>query len=117
MRTPSNFRSNAAAVIALTIASLTLPTLAHAKRMGGSRAAPSSINRAPAAAPVAAPKAPTAPPASTAPTAAKAAPAAAPAAPAAAAPAAAGPGLGSTLGAAVVTNDAAFTELGADVFW
>ena len=78
MRTTSNFRSNAAAVIALTIASLTVPTLAHAKRMGGSRSAPSSINRAPAAAPAAAPKAPIAPAASTAPTAPKVTPAATP---------------------------------------
>lgn len=84
-----SFRTTAAAVIALTVASLVAPSMAHAKRMGGGKSAPSSFNRTPAAAPAAAAR-PAAPPAAAA------------AAPAAAAPAAAGPGLGSTLGAAVV---------------
>lgn len=40
MRTRLSIRSTTAAVIALSIASMTVPTLAHAKRMGcGARAA------------------------------------------------------------------------------
>lgn len=74
----SSFRGTAAAVIALTVASLAAPSLAHAKRFGGSKLAPTSISRTPATAPAAAAK------------------------PAAAPTAAAGSGLGSTLGAVVV---------------
>ena len=86
MRTRTSFRSTAAAVIALTIASLAVPSLAHAKRFGGSKSAPTSMNRAPATTPPAASKSPAAP----------VGPAAA------AAPARSGPGLGGMLGAAVV---------------
>ena len=83
------------AVIALTVAALATPTLAHAKRMGGSKSRsipPASIGKAPStpAAPVA-PKAPAAPAAAAAP---------APAPTAAAAPAARGPGMMGTMGAA-----------------
>lgn len=90
----------AAAVIALSVAAFTLPTSAHAKRMGGSSRsiAPTSIGKAPAkpTAP-AAPAAPNAPAAPAAPAAA-----AAPAPAAAVAPAARGPGMMGTMGAAAV---------------
>ncbi|ABX35483.1 conserved hypothetical protein, conserved [Delftia acidovorans SPH-1] len=108
----TSFRATAS-VIALAIASLTVPTLAQAKRMGsgGKSVRPASIGKAPAQ--PAAPAAPTASKAATpASPAAPATPAtpAAPAAPAAAAaPAAtpatagaAGPGMMGTLGAAAV---------------
>ena len=66
-----NTNRTAAAVIALTVAALAAPTLAHAKRMGGAKSRsipPASIGKAPStpAAPVA-PKAPTAPAAAAAP--------------------------------------------------
>ena len=116
----TSFRATAS-VIALAIASLTVPTLAQAKRMGsgGKSVRPASIGKAPAqpaapAAPTASkaatPSTPAAPAAPAAPT-AGAAPAAAPAAgaaPAAAAPGAAaapatrGSGMMGTLGAAAV---------------
>lgn len=84
----------AAAVIALSVAAFTLPTAAHAKRMGGGsrNIPPASIGKAPAK--PAAPAAPTAPAAPSA--------AAAPAPAAAAAPAARGPGMMGTMGAAAV---------------
>lgn len=84
----------AAAVIALSVAAFTLPTAAHAKRMGGGSRSipPASIGKAPAK--PAAPAAPTAPAAPSA--------AAAPAPAAAAAPAARGPGMMGTMGAAAV---------------
>ena len=54
------------AVIALTVAALATPTLAHAKRMGGSKSRsipPASIGKAPSTpAASVAPKAPAAPP-------------------------------------------------------
>ena len=50
----TSFRSTAVAVIALTITALALPSLAHAKRMGGGKAMPrSSMSKAPAATPAA----------------------------------------------------------------
>uniref|UniRef100_A9U7A7 Predicted protein n=1 Tax=Physcomitrium patens TaxID=3218 RepID=A9U7A7_PHYPA len=105
----TSFRATAS-VIALAIASLTVPTLAQAKRMGsgGKSVRPASIGKAPAQ--PAAPAAPTASKAATPASPAAPATPAAPAAPAAAAaPAAtpatagaAGPGMMGTLGAAAV---------------
>ena len=97
MRTSPPLRSTAAAVIALTIASLTLPSLAHAKRFGGTKSAPASMSRTPATAPPAVSKSPATPTTPAAPATATAGLAAA-----AAPTAAAGPGLAGTLGAAVV---------------
>ena len=102
MRKTVSFRANAAAIIALTIASLMAPSMAHAKRMGAAKpakSAPVSLQKTAPVAPPAAVKPAAAPAAAAAPTAA--APAAMPAA-AAAAPAAAGSGLMGTMGAAVV---------------
>lgn len=85
-----SFRTSAG-VIALTIASLAAPSLAHAKRMGsgGKSMSTARMSKAPAPAAPVAPKAP--------------APAPAPAAAATAAPAAArSPGLMGTMGAVAV---------------
>ena len=47
MRKTVSFRANAAAIIALTIASLIAPSMAHAKRFG-SKPTPVSLQKAPA---------------------------------------------------------------------
>ena len=85
MRKTVSFRANAAAIIALTIASLMAPSMAHAKRMGAAKpakSAPVSLQKTAPVAPPAAVKPAAAPAAAAAPTAA--APAAMPAAAAAA---------------------------------
>ena len=78
----ASFRTSLS-IVALAVASLTLPSLAHAKRMGGGgmKSAPRTATPAPAKAPAAAAPAPAATPA------------------AAAAPAAARPGMMGTVGA------------------
>ena len=85
----ASFRTSLS-IVALAVASLTLPSLAHAKRMGGGmKAAPRTSAPAPAKAPAAAAPAPAV------------TPAAAGAAPAAA-PAAAGSGMMGTMGSMAV---------------
>ena len=83
----ASFRTSLS-IVALAVASLTLPSLAHAKRMGGStKAAPSTSAPVPAKAPAAAAPAPVATPAAAAP---------------AVAPAAAGSGMMGTMGSMAV---------------
>lgn len=83
----ASFRTSLS-IVALAVASLTLPSLAHAKRMGGGmKAAPRTSAPAPAKAPAAAAPAPAAAPAAAAP---------------AAAPAAAGSGMMGTMGSMAV---------------
>ena len=81
----ASFRTSLS-IVALAVASLTLPSLAHAKRMGGGgmKSAPRTSAPAPAKAPAAAAPAPAATPAAAAPT---------------AAPAPARPGMMGTMGA------------------
>ena len=81
----ASFRTSLS-IVALAVASLTLPSLAHAKRMGGGmKAAPRTSAPAPAKAPAAAAPAPAVTPAA-----------------AAAAPAAAGSGMMGTMGSMAV---------------